>query len=151
MMGQHWPISGLILPLMILLFLLSTHATANAQDNCYSGPAPVIVNRDADIYLGIVGKPLPFLSFSLSLCLTPQSSSVARSRLSFQLHSTTGVLLNVREMDDDTPGKCGTALHREAIELYEALRWYLSFINQKSGQVAARLVKDSLIPGMKLG
>ncbi len=63
---------------------------------------------------------------------------------------STGVLLNVREMAEET-GKCGTGLHREAIELYESLRWYLSFINQNSGQVASRLVKDSLIPGMKLG
>lgn len=62
-----------------------------------------------------------------------------------------GVLLNVREMDIDTPGKCGTGLHREAIELYESLRWYLSFINQNSGQVASRLVKDSFIPGIQLG
>lgn len=62
-----------------------------------------------------------------------------------------GVLLNVREMDMDTPGKCGTGLHREAIELYESLRWYLSFINQNSGQVASRLVKDSFIPGIQLG
>ena len=62
-----------------------------------------------------------------------------------------GVLLNVREMDIETPGKCGTGLHREAIELYESLRWYLSFINQNSGQVASRLVKDSFIPGIQLG
>ncbi len=62
-----------------------------------------------------------------------------------------GVLLNVREMDVETPGKCGTGLHREAIELYESLRWYLSFINQNSGQVASRLVKDSFIPGIQLG
>lgn len=62
-----------------------------------------------------------------------------------------GVLLNVREMNDETPGICGTGLHREAVELYESLRWYLSFLNQNTGQVASRLVKDSFIPGIKLG
>jgi len=61
------------------------------------------------------------------------------------------VLLNVHEMGDEIEGKCSTTLHREAVELYESLRWYLSFINQNSGQVASRLIKDSLIPGMKLG
>ena len=61
------------------------------------------------------------------------------------------MLLNVREMNEDAPGQCGTEIHREAIELYESLRWYLSFINQNSGQVASRIVKDSLIPGIKLG
>jgi hypothetical protein len=54
-------------------------------------------------------------------------------------------------MGDEIEGKCSTTLHREAVELYESLRWYLSFINQNSGQVASRLIKDSLIPGMKLG
>ena len=136
---------GPMMAALVLLLLFSTTATANnAKDNCTeaaAGPAPVVVNQDADIYLGRTVIICAFLLFLIFLSL------------SFYLMAifTTGVLLNVREMDDETPGKCGTALHREAVELYEALRWYLSFINQKSGQVAARLVKDSLIPGVKLG
>ena len=61
----------------------------------------------------------------------------------------TGVLVNMREMDD-VAGKCAE-LHREAVELYESLRWYLSFVNQKSGQVASRIVKNSFVPGIQIG
>ena len=60
-----------------------------------------------------------------------------------------GILLNMREMVE-IPARCG-ALHRDAVELYESLRWYLSFINKNSGQVASRLVTDSYVPGIKLG
>lgn len=63
----------------------------------------------------------------------------------------TGVLINMREMDEDDVGKCSVQLHREAVELYESLRWYLALINQDSGQVASRIVKASFIPGIKLG
>ena len=51
---------------------------------------------------------------------------------------------------DEQPGKCG-ALHRETVELYESLRWYLAFLNQNAGQVGSRIVKNSFIPGVKLG
>ena len=59
--------------------------------------------------------------------------------------------MNMREMDDEAAGKCEGQLHREAIELYESLRWYVAFVNQNSGQVASRIVKDSFIPGIKIG
>ncbi|EFX74359.1 hypothetical protein DAPPUDRAFT_251857 [Daphnia pulex] len=105
-------VNGLLLLFQFVLLVSCLATVSTARENCYNGPAPVIVNNEADVYLG--------------------------------------VLLNVREMDIETPGKCGTGLHREAIELYESLRWYLSFINQNSGQVASRLVKDSFIPGIQL-
>ncbi|XP_045026097.1 LOW QUALITY PROTEIN: uncharacterized protein LOC116917782 [Daphnia magna] len=113
MPGKMKRVNGLQLLLVHFVLMSFLAIVSSTKDNCYNGPPAVIVNQDADVYLG--------------------------------------VLLNVREMDMDTPGKCGTGLHREAIELYESLRWYLSFINQNSGQVASRLVKDSFIPGIQLG
>lgn len=55
------PASKLMAPLVIALLLLVsplsivTAATSGStvRDNCYNGPAPVIVNQDADVFLGM--------------------------------------------------------------------------------------------------
>lgn len=40
----------LLLPFVLLASFLATVSTT--KDNCYNGPAPVIVNKNADVYLG---------------------------------------------------------------------------------------------------
>jgi hypothetical protein len=44
-------VNGLLLFQFVLL-VSSLATVSTTKDNCYNGPAPVIVNNEADVYLG---------------------------------------------------------------------------------------------------
>lgn len=43
-------VNGLLFQFVLLVSCLATVSTT--RENCYNGPAPVIVNNEADVYLG---------------------------------------------------------------------------------------------------
>ena len=45
-------VNGLQLLFRFVLITSSLVSVSTTRDNCYHGPAPVIVNHDADVYLG---------------------------------------------------------------------------------------------------
>ncbi|GFR19412.1 metabotropic glutamate receptor 3 [Trichonephila clavata] len=45
---------------------------------------------------------------------------------------------------------CG-APSTEGVQYFEAMRWAINALNQKSGEVAGVSVSDSFIPGVKIG
>ncbi len=46
-------LSGFVCYCLVFSFCTVILQAVTAKDNCYIGPAPVVINQDADIYLGI--------------------------------------------------------------------------------------------------
>ncbi|RWS08194.1 uncharacterized protein B4U79_04450, partial [Dinothrombium tinctorium] len=61
-----------------------------------------------------------------------------------------GALLNVHELGSKGLFDCGN-ITRQGITTYEALEWVIEVINQQNGVINGSPIKDSFIPGVKLG
>lgn len=69
----RWEVNGLLF-LLFLVLLEATPATIGSdQQRCYNGPAPVIVNPDADVYLGNERYTPVSASFLFSVGYTPST------------------------------------------------------------------------------
>ncbi|XP_067137488.1 uncharacterized protein [Centruroides vittatus] len=62
---------------------------------------------------------------------------------------TIGVILNVHERGEGVYG-CGRP-SRQGVEVFEAMRWAVSLLNQDYGEINRKAVTESFIPGVKIG
>ncbi|GIZ04846.1 metabotropic glutamate receptor 3 [Caerostris extrusa] len=79
-------------------------------------------------------------------CLNPDSNL---AQIEPEADVVVGAVLQLHQPGQGIFG-CGQP-STEGVQYYEALRWAVSALNQKSGEVAGVAVSDSFIPGIKIG
>lgn len=92
-----------------------------------------------------------FIHVARSQWLVPETCTVSDSYINVNPEADVdiGVVLNIHERGEGVYG-CGRPT-REGVEVFEAMRWAVSVLNQDYGEINGKPVTQSFIPGVKIG